>query len=114
MAYDDFDVEQYKKEWAEKREERKNEVLIPESLERLKKVAQFARTQNVLFKKEYDHSDFELVVILHGGYEVTYSIAREAVCERKVIGTREIAERVIPARTEEIVEWECKPVSLLK
>jgi hypothetical protein len=32
---------------------------------------------------------------------------RQNICERKVVGTREIEEKVIPARTEEIVEWEC-------
>lgn len=36
---------------------------------------------------------------------VTYgvNIERVKVCERKVVGTRDI-----PAHTEEIVEWECK------
>lgn len=42
------------------------------------------------------------------------SCERNKVCERVVIGTRHVAEkvipeRVIPAYTEEIVEWQCKP-----
>lgn len=32
---------------------------------------------------------------------------RAKVCERRVVGTKDIAERVIPAHTEEIVEWDC-------
>jgi hypothetical protein len=49
-----------------------------------------------------------------------FSVDREAVCQRKVVGTRTIpeqvipseyvAERVIPAHEEEIVVWDCEPV----
>ena len=36
----------------------------------------------------------------------------ENVCERVVTGTKEIAEKITPAHTEDIVEWVC-PDSLL-
>lgn len=43
---------------------------------------------------------------------------RDSVCTKRVVGTREIPEQVIPARseeiiparTEEIVEWDCEPI----
>jgi hypothetical protein len=35
---------------------------------------------------------------------------RAQVCERVVVGTREVPETVTPARVEEIVEWRCEPI----
>lgn len=40
---------------------------------------------------------------------------REQICERKVIGTRHVPEKIIPAQvipahSEDIVEWDCKPI----
>lgn len=44
------------------------------------------------------------------GVELQFIFSRAAVCTARVLGTREIPERIIPARTEEIVEWECGSV----
>jgi hypothetical protein len=41
-------------------------------------------------------------------YEIC--IARQQVCERRVVGTREVPEVVIPAHKAEIIEWECLPI----
>jgi hypothetical protein len=42
-----------------------------------------------------------------GSLEFSVNFAREEVCERIVVGTKEIPARTIEARTEEIVEWNC-------
>jgi hypothetical protein len=44
------------------------------------------------------------------GVRVDFNFQREQVCERKVVGTRDVPERIIPAHTEEVVEWECLPM----
>jgi hypothetical protein len=45
--------------------------------------------------------DFGAGVMLH------LNFPREDVCERVVIGTEEVPEKVIPAHVQEIVEWKC-------
>lgn len=45
-----------------------------------------------------------------GCIRVEININREAVCVKRVIGTRTVPERHYPARTEEIVEWDCGPL----
>lgn len=35
---------------------------------------------------------------------------RDTVCKRRVVGTKHIPERIVPAHTEEVVEWDCKPI----
>lgn len=47
-----------------------------------------------------------------GGIQLEFTIRRDQVCERKVVGTKVIPEKVIPERVEpekveEIVEWVC-------
>ena len=41
------------------------------------------------------------------GVQLDVYMPREQVCRKVVLGTREVPERVVPARTEEIVEWVC-------
>lgn len=43
-----------------------------------------------------------------GDVEVKVYSHREAVCEKKVVGTRVIAAS--PEREVEVVEWECEPI----
>ena len=61
------------------------------------------------FKKEYTDAFVHINPI---GLENVFSILidRQTVCTRKVVGTKEVPERVIPAHVEEIVEWDCKPM----
>lgn len=42
-----------------------------------------------------------------GCIELEFTISRESVCERKVVGFKDIPERVIEAQRQEIIEWEC-------
>jgi hypothetical protein len=48
-------------------------------------------------------------VVEMGPLEYRLFIDRKTVCERKVIGTKQVEEKVVPAHLEEIVEWECEP-----
>ena len=45
-----------------------------------------------------------------GGAKLEFLFWRSKVCERRVVGTRTIPEKVIPGYEEEIVEWDCKPL----
>jgi hypothetical protein len=42
-----------------------------------------------------------------GNIEVQCMAPREQVCRRVVVGTEEVPEKVVPAHTKEVVEWEC-------
>lgn len=90
------------------------------TLANLANVAKYAsKMPGVKVKKEYDRSDFELHVTIpalrEGDDDITvvYYASRETVCERKVVGTKVIPAQVTAERVEEIVEWDCKHVSLL-
>lgn len=60
-------------------------------------------------KKRYTASSF-YVERKFGAITLSFGFERNAVCTRRVVGTKEIPEHVIPARTEEIVEWDCHPL----
>jgi hypothetical protein len=59
-------------------------------------------------EKDYSNHSFNLKRKFGKYVSVTLNTSRENVCERKVVGTKEIEAQIIPARTEEIVEWECR------
>lgn len=42
-----------------------------------------------------------------GPVSIVFSIAREKICEKKVVGVKEHPEQIIPAHTEELIAWEC-------
>lgn len=60
-------------------------------------------------RKEYDSTMFVLSRVF-GAVNLRFLFWRSEVCTRRVIGTQPVAERVIPAHTEEIVEWDCDPL----
>jgi hypothetical protein len=67
----------------------------------------------VTISKEWDSY---LTVVLdcpEDHWRIKYAVHREAVCERRVVGKKQVEERVIPAREEEVVEWVCNDKSLL-
>lgn len=45
---------------------------------------------------------------------VSVQISRDQICEKVVTGTREVPEEIIPARTEEIIEWKCTDKAFTK
>lgn len=67
--------------------------------------------------KETTDSNFELRREFANDLRMYLMLARTEVCTRVVVGTKEVPEkvieaqeaRVIPAHTEEIVEWHCPP-----
>lgn len=101
-------------------EEQKYDYDKDKSLQNIAKIAKFAaREPGVGVKKNYQFEDFELICTIPSSkddtvtHEVYYKAKRELICTKKVVGTEEVPEKVIPARTKEIVEWECEPTSLL-
>lgn len=69
---------------------------------------EFAVTALALGRAEKKHDSHYFSLVRHFGPYVRYEafIACEKVCTRLVVGTRDVVEQVIPAHTEEIVEWE--------
>jgi hypothetical protein len=70
------------------------------------------------FKKVFGIIDAEFHVPV-GEYTIKYYTRRDNICERKVVGMKQVPEKVIPARVipahqEEIVEWECPDSVLAK
>lgn len=102
------------------RDTKKYDYDLEASRKKIAAIAKFASKQvGVAVTKNYAYDEFELKIVLSSEDEfdeirVTYSTKREAVCTKKVVGTEEIPERVTPAHTREVVEWECEDVSLLK
>ena len=45
-----------------------------------------------------------------GAILVKFCFYREAVCTKRVVGTTDVPEYVVPAHTKEIVEWDCHPL----
>lgn len=56
--------------------------------------------------KDYNGDYFSLARKF-GVISLKITTSRNKVCERKVVGFKEIPERVLPAMTEEVVEWVC-------
>jgi hypothetical protein len=55
-------------------------------------------------------SHFWLTRSFGGGITLDGNVPREEACRRVVTGIREIPAQVIPASTEEDVEWICEPL----
>jgi hypothetical protein len=64
------------------------------------------------FEKSHDGDYLNLVKGFTGGFSLEVAYKSEEVCERVVVGTEEVPEKVTPAHVREIVEWKC-PESLL-
>lgn len=64
------------------------------------------------FQKDHDGKYLTLVKEINSAVSFAVVFASEEVCERVVVGTKEVPEKVIPAHVEEIIEWKC-PESLL-
>lgn len=60
-------------------------------------------------RKEYDGSFLHLSKKF-GTQALRAVFNRESVCERVVVGTEVVPERVEPERIREIIEWRCEPI----
>lgn len=54
--------------------------------------------------------DFFMLSRDFGGIELQFVFHRATVCERVVVGHTEIPETLVPAHTQEQVEWRCVPL----
>jgi len=70
-----------------------------------------AKAAKVLGKAEKIHAGtyFDLIKKFSECVRIEYTIDREAVCKRVVVGTKVVPASYVerPERTEEIVEWVC-------
>ncbi len=57
--------------------------------------------------KEYGSWSFRLEYKFHSSVVLNARSYREAVCTKRVVGTKVIPAYSAPERTEEIVEWDC-------
>jgi hypothetical protein len=57
-------------------------------------------------KKEYAGELFN-ISRKFGSITLRFVFYRNAVCMRRVVGTKEVEEQIIPAHTEDVIEWEC-------
>lgn len=95
------------------------ELDVEASVAQLAKVVKYATDSTMVtgIKKNYSDNSFSLEITLshsEDGPTVTlyYSVKREAVCTKKVVGTEWVEP--VAGYSREIVEWDCgEPVSLL-
>jgi hypothetical protein len=73
-------------------------------------IAEVARAMGG-FTKSHDGRFLGLVKDF-GSFTLEVLYESEQVCERVVVGTEDVPEKVTPAHTREIVEWKC-PESVL-
>jgi hypothetical protein len=93
--------------------ERKYVTNVDASLAKLSSVAKFAAKSSMVqgIEKKYTDSDFKLIITLDEDTTIRYNVSREAVCTKRVVGTKILP--ATPEREVEEVEWDCKPISLL-
>ena len=74
-------------------------------------LAQAIKVTQILggIEKEY-FDNFAYLKRKFGELELQFVLDRDAVCTRKVVGTKVVPEQTLPARIEEIVEWDCHPL----
>ena len=79
------------------------------TLAELRTIVQWARKRKFRVEKEYSDAEFQLRIWTDGEkYDgrLTFSANRQVVCQKVVTGTR-----MIPAKTEEVVEWNCSKIA---
>lgn len=80
----------------------------------IKEIVSNATNTGVTIRKVWDSGYLNVTIAsAKEHWEIEYSVKRDAVCERKVVGKKHIEERVLPAHDEEEVEWICNDKSLL-
>ena len=77
-----------------------------------KRTARFAR---MMGKSHKEWNDYALEILKRfGSHQLRVNVAREAICERKVIGTEFVPEYRVSAHQKDIVEWVCEDPSILR
>ena len=108
------DPENWVYDWSRKIDESK-------TIEMLSKVTKFARQCGYKVEKDYDY-DFSIIVTIpavanekslayHPEITISYNCDREAVCVKKVVGTKVVPAHTTPERIEEVVEWDCQKIA---
>lgn len=54
--------------------------------------------------------DFVVLTKSLGSMSLNFLFDKREVCERIVIGIKDIPEKIIPAHEEDVVEWKCGPL----
>jgi hypothetical protein len=82
------------------------------SLRSMRRLVQLLKREGAKIEKEMKDSDVTVKAHFDDGLTITIIMNRGAVCERKVVSQ----EWVEPSKGyyRDIVEWDCKPVSILK
>lgn len=70
-------------------------------------MANIARTLGSC-KKDWS-KDFLDISKNFGVVKIQFTVNRKGVCKKNVVDTIQHEERVVPAWTEEVIEWECAP-----
>lgn len=60
-------------------------------------------------RKDWDENLLTLARAF-GPVELRAYFWRSQVCTKRVVATREVPEHMVPAYTEEVVEWDCHPL----
>lgn len=93
-------------------EDSKWEINVEKTLDLLAKIVQYATEQGLAVTKSYDYN-FDVRIELNDDVEIHYTAQREAVCVKKVVGTKIVPAKVTEEREEEIIEWECEKIAFL-
>jgi hypothetical protein len=95
-------------------DDEKAEYIVDEeaTVQKLARIAKLARRLGFAVKKDYS-ANFTLEIKLMDRCVVRYNANREAICTKKVVGTKIVPAYTSPERVEEIVEWDCEKLSLL-
>ena len=107
--YSDFSHDVTVQEW--------NSETHQYDVDREASIARIARISKILpgrKDKVMDEDGLELTYTTASGTTFKFTTSKQVTCTRKVVGQKYIEPRTIEGRYEDIVEWECDEVVLLK
>jgi len=82
------------------------------SLAELRRMTQVLRRKGCKIGKEHDDRSMRVYGTYPSGLKIVLTVDRSAVCTKKVVGQKWIEPS--QGRYEDVVEWDCAPVSILK
>jgi hypothetical protein len=86
------------------------ELDVDATLDNLARIVQYGTDNAISVEKDYGHS-FQVRVKIADRVTINYNAERDAVCTKKVVGTKVIPAQ--PERVEDEVEWECEKIAFL-